>query len=139
MPRLEDGINAALSVDQTVRSFIGFPPRIFPVVIPSALTSPYPCLTFQCVATVQGSFSEYTLDNTTVRGKRVQIDSYAATYPDTKSLMEAVAVVLDGFTGQLPDGTRVLGVFKILEVDYFDTSHRIFRTSVDYTFHYTEG
>lgn len=115
-----------IGATSAITSLIGA--ALYPVLLPETTT--YPALTFQ----VTSASSDFTLDRAAVQTKRIQFDSWGSTYSDCKTLSAAVGNLLDGFSGALPDGTRVLICESSIEIDWYETNSRVYRTTNEYIF-----
>lgn len=125
---IEQGLTALVTADPGVSALIGT--CFYPVILPETPT--YPCMSYQVVS----ASSEYNLGATAERWKRIQFDAYGQAYSDCKAIVAALDTVLDGYTGTLPDGTQILGSFRVVELDLMLQYSRVFRTMVEYTFHF---
>ncbi len=105
--------------------------RLNPVLLPE--DSPLPAATYQRITTNE----LYTLEERIgVSQVRIQFDTWASVYGDAKSLMQAIADVLDNYAGTLPNGTRILGTQLVNCKDLYHASARIYHVSTDYFFQY---
>ena len=86
---LETGLRAALLADGTVSGLVGT--RVYPEVMPHDVT--YPAISYQRVSTVRTQFLTGVDDFTQVR---LQVDCWASSYADAKSLANAVKSAIDG-------------------------------------------
>lgn len=127
---IEEGVNQLLSADAALSALVGS--SIYPVLVPEQTT--WPCVSYQ----VASSVTDYTVDGAAETAKRMQFDCWGLTYASTKQVQTAVSNVLDGFTGLLPDGTVIKGAFRGVDLDAYDSGHRVFRALVEYVFHYVE-
>ena len=126
---IEQGLTTLLSNNPQLQTLIGT--CLYPVLVPEQTT--YPCLSYQAVS----ASSDYALEGSSERWKRLQFDAWGQAYADCKNVMAALDAALDGLTGALPDGTVVLGAFRGgVELDLSEPYSRTFRTMVEYTFHY---
>jgi hypothetical protein len=79
--------------------------------------------------------AEYTLMGQSGTGsRRFQIDCYGNTAAEAITLATAINAVLGGYRGTLSDSdnTIIQGCFHINTLDFFDTSLRNFRRSLEY-------
>jgi hypothetical protein len=77
----------------------------------------------------------YPLDNVErLTMRRIQIDVIASTSASVIHLANAIDAVLSGYRGTLPDpdATAVQGIFTDSMSDFFDTTARNYRRSIDY-------
>jgi len=133
---IEVGIVSLLKADATVAGLVG--PRLFPVLVPEGSmpvnAGDPPCLSYQIIS----ASAAYTLDPKELDTKRVQFDAWGVAYSDCKNVKQAVRNALDGYKGTLPDGTRVLGTFRGVEVDFWEDASRVYRVLFEYTFQFVE-
>lgn len=133
---IETGIVELISADAGIIALIGA--RIYPVLVPETVT--YPCLSYQVVSSV----SNYTIDRKEFGQKRIQFDCWSDRYLEAESLKQALRNVLDTYSGTLNDGTRVLGTFREVEIDFFEANSGvsgnpgIYRRLCEYNFQYVE-
>lgn len=127
---LEQGLTALVAADSTLASLIGT--RFYPVLVPEGTA--YPCVSYQEVSAVSG----YTFSTETTE-KRMQFDVWATSYASAKTVAKALRALLDGYTGTLTDGTKVLGSFRVLELDEYEPDTRTYRVIADYRFLYREA
>jgi len=133
---LEQGFYARVAANSGVQAIIGNPARFYPVILPESPT--YPCASYQVISDVP----EYTLDLTAgVSQKRIQVDTWsggpdAASYLDAKNAQAAIRAALEGFRGQLPDGTWVTGILVANAKDEYEQDARAYRTSTDFLVFY---
>lgn len=127
---IEDGIVALLRADATLTGLIGN--RIYAVIVPEPTV--YPCLSYQVVS----ASPEYTLDSKRCGAKRIQFDAWGTSYSDCKNVLRALSKVLELFRGLLPDGTRALLIYNVLELDQFESDGRVYRSLADYRANYIE-
>jgi hypothetical protein len=85
---------------------------------------------------VSGSV-EYGLDGTAVYERRIQFDAWAETYSEVKQIGDALATLLDGYTGTLAYGARVIGCTPGVVIDNWQDGSRIFRTTAEYQFSFS--
>ncbi len=133
---IEAGIVALLAADSGIAALVGT--RIYPVLVPE--TTAYPCLSYQVVSSVQ----QYTVDRRELGQKRIQFDCWANTYADAENLKQALRNALDVYSGTLTDGTRVLGTFREVEIDFFEANSGVsgnpgvYRRLCEYSFQFVE-
>ena len=127
---IEQGIHALLSTTPALSAIVG--PRIYPVFVPQE--AQLPCLSYQVVS---GS-SDYSVDGSSAVWKRIQFDAWGNQYADVKGIQRALQAVIDSYSGALPDGTFLLGTFRGVELDEFESDARIYRTITEYSFHFVE-
>jgi hypothetical protein len=129
MAALESGLVALLLTSSDLTDIIGN--RIYPVVVSESAT--YPCLSYQVVS----GGSQWGLDSTAVQMKRVQFDAWSQTYAQCKQIESALAAVLDGFSGDLAGGIRVISSFGDVVVDNWEDASRVYRVTLEYTIQFT--
>lgn len=133
---IEAGIVSLLNADSTVSGLIG--PRLFPVLVPEGSmpinAGDPPCLSYQVISNTP----TYTLALNEFDQKRIQFDAWAVTYASCKSVKQAVRNVLDGYTGTLSDGTRVLSALRGMEIDFWESDSRVYRVLFEYIFRFVE-
>lgn len=134
---LEEGIQQLVDANSAVQAILGNDPvRFYPTILPARPA--YPCATYQVISDIP----EYVLGGAAgIEIKRIQIDTWSggtdgASYGDTKNAMAAIRAVLDGFSGPLPDGTRVAGIFVANGRDEFEQDARAYRCSMDILVHF---
>jgi hypothetical protein len=100
---------------------------IRPVMLPSGF--PMPAMTYQIV----GGSSYPTLDGDGLQKVRMQFDCYGNSYLDATNLREKVRKFLNGFSGQLSDGTFLQFADLIQSIDFpFDSDPRQFRCGIEF-------
>ena len=121
---IEDSLYTALATDSAVAAIVGA--RIHPVVAPDGTAFPY-VLYHTVTSRRDGAMNGAG----TLRNARVQIDCYAATYAQSKSLGAAVrAAVLAA--------TAFKSVLNI-EQDLYDASTKTHRQLVEFSIWQTES
>lgn len=133
---LEVGIQNLVAADSGVQALIGNPARFYPVALPEDPS--YPCASYQVISDVPS----YTLAGPGgIEVKRIQIDTWSggtvsASYLAAKNVQAAIRAVLELFYGELPDGTRVAGIFVAHSMDLYEQDARVYRTTTDYMVHF---
>lgn len=133
---LEVGIQNLVVANAGVQALLGNPARFYPVVVPE--NPDYPCATYQVISDAPA----YLLDGSqSIEVKRIQIDTWsggptAATYSSVKAVQAAIRAVLEGFTGQLSDGTVVAVILVANSTDLYEQDARSYRTTTDYLVHF---
>jgi len=119
------GLVAYLLANTAVANIVGT--SIQPVPAPPNLAD-YPVVTYQNVSHTE----EYANDGPVcVAEERVVLDCHAVRYLDARTLALAVATALSGFSGLLPDGTKVYLIEIVNVMDGFNgASQTLYRTSV---------
>ncbi len=88
----------------------------------------YPCVTYQVASYVL----EYAGNGSIgVSQSRIIYNCFGTSYLQAASIAQALIAVLSGYTGDLPDGTRVFLIEIVnMEDSYVDDSRTIYKTSV---------
>ncbi len=120
---LPDGIVAFLLTQATITAVVNN--RIQPIPAPEDL-SQYPLITYQSPSDVSENANDGPVGVTTMR---IVFDCLAQRYLDARNLARALKLVLNGFSGTLPDGTNILLAESANLVDRFDDGSRIYCTS----------
>jgi hypothetical protein len=121
---LPEGLVAFLLNQSPITTLIG--DRIQPVPAPEDLAQ-YPLITHQSVSDVP---QDMNLDGPSgVTEMRIVLDCLAQRYVDARSLGRTVKHILNGYSGTLPDYTRIY-LMRATLVDRFDDGSRIYCTSV---------
>lgn len=136
---IEAGIQQLVAASSAVQELIGSPARFYPVLLPEDVT--WPCASYQVISDVP----EYTLQvpsalnqvRAQLSSMRLQIDSWSggptnASYATARAIDSAIRGVLDGFIGQLPDGTNAGGILIVDSRALFEQDARAYRISTDY-------
>lgn len=137
---LEAGFQQLVAADAVVQALIGNPAALYPVLIPDDIMAAqrFLCATYQVISSVPS----YTLGpGSNIEVKRIQVDTWSAgldtaSYAAAKNVQAAIRAVLELFSGQLPDGTRVAGIFVSNSTDLFEQDARAYRTTTDYMVHF---
>jgi hypothetical protein len=84
------------------------------------------------ISEIHGGASVFSMDGpANMLFSRVQFSCFGNTYAQAKTLARAVRLLLEQFTGALPDGTVVDSMYRVAELDAFEDSVSIFHTPVD--------
>ncbi len=121
---LEAGLVNLLITDATVSAIIGN--RCYPVCVPE--TAVWPCLSYSVIT----STCQYSLENSVITTKRIQLDGWSDSYLVAKQTIDAVRNVLSGFQGTLNDGTIITGAFEIMGMDLYEEYARKYRVLSEY-------
>ena len=128
---IDAGITALLAGDGGVQANLktGGAASIFDGVVPEDQAQ-YPCLAYQWV----GGLNSPGLTTAGPRRSRLQIDNWGLTKAQAVALANAVAHLLDGYTGVLSDGTNVLSAWIINPpgVDFFSGDSRFRRRMTEF-------
>lgn len=128
---LEAGLESLLRADTTFAALVGT--RIYPVQGPPSNPT-YPYVVYQ---NAPSPATAYTFEGRRLQDKTIQFDVYARTYKEGKVIFAAIEGVLSGFSGLLPDGTRVLFATQVNEMDNFDKDQRSYRSVCEYQIQYS--
>lgn len=114
--------------------------RIYHLPLPQDAT--LPAVTFQRISAVR---AQNLNDGPAGQCRcRIQIDVWASTYDETKTVMEAIRAILDGYTGVItrsvsPAQTWIIqGISLVNDLDLFEDGRRIHRGTADYIVVYLE-
>src|SRR5262249_816137 len=129
---IEAGIVSLLRADSQLSALLAG--RIFAVVLPPE-TETFPALTYQVVS----GASDWSLDRSKFDEKRIQFDAWGVRYGDCKAVLKQLGIILDGFSGALPDGTRVISAFSGVTIDNFESDGRIYRSLTEFIFQFVEA
>lgn len=113
---VEQQIRAVLAADATVAALVAA--RIHPLRLPQTVTMP--AINYQRVATAPNNDLE---GDQTHEWVRVQVDCWAATYAESKTLAAAVRVALRT--------TPVYGQL-LIELDDYDNEEKLYRVIQDF-------
>jgi len=127
---IEAGITALLQADGTLSGLIGV--RLYPVLVPEAPT--YPCLSYQMIS----GLPSYTFQGRECEQARMQFDAWSDTYGGCKTVQKALRDVLDVYSGTLTDGTKLLGAFRGIGIDFFEDVPRSYRVMREYILYFVE-
>lgn len=101
--------------------------RIYPVQLPQEFTLPaitYQLISNQRIHAIDGPIG--------VAIPRVQIDCYADTYSEVKTLADKVRITFDGFRGSIATETDIGGIYLESEQDIYSADTEIYRVSMDF-------
>lgn len=121
----EEGIYNLLATDPTITPLVSG--RVTPVILPKSPA--LPAITFFLVV----STSVVNLDATAVNTVRVEIDAWSKSYLEAKQIQAALHNLLDGWSGTLSDGTRVLEASSNDNPDFFEKDSLLYRASTTFT------
>jgi hypothetical protein len=128
---IESGLHALITADSRFAKLAS--DRLYPLLLPEAAA--LPSATYQLISSVP----EYTNDGPTRMVKaRVQIDVWSDSYATCKTLTDALRVLLDGFTGTLPNGVAVSNIIRDNSSDYIEPVSRLYRVQTDWLVIYDE-
>lgn len=132
VPYFEDEIRSAITSDATLSALVPAS-QVFPCFVRSDVV--YPCISITCV----GSSRQRNFDDSESIMKRIQIDSFAPTFPAVKALEIGLCNLFDGFRGYLVTGS----VFRVIEcvaeaiLDNWNQDSSVFRVMTTFEFTYT--
>jgi hypothetical protein len=120
----ESGLRAQLLTIDALTALIGR--RVYPLVPPEDLSG-YPCITYQVGSTTR----EYSNDSDVgLVTKRIIVNAFSPQYGEVQSIVVAIIDALSGWSGTLPDGTRVDSVRVATCSDFYESDARMFRASL---------
>ena len=120
---LTNGLVAYLLAQSSISSLVGA--NIQPPPAPEDLAS-YPCITYQSASDVSENANDGPVGVCTAR---IVFDCHALRYLDARNIALALKAVLNGYSGTLPDGTRVFLAESANLADRFEDGSRIYCTS----------
>lgn len=135
---IEDGLVALITADTRFSAIAE--DRLFPVILPETLLDPTSATPTSATYQVISAIPDYTFDGPTgMVTARVQIDTWASAYGAAKALAQAIKLILDDYTGTLPDGTHVDSARRDnVATDGFDQDARLYRVQTDFKLIYSE-
>lgn len=129
---LEQGLVTLLTGAPGVTELVS--DRIYPVQGPPDNPT-YPFITYLVAA----GNSDYAMDGTEARMKRIQFDSWSLSSLTNLQILTQLRNVLTGFVGTLPDGTIVLFAARVNEMSDFDNDSKSYRSICEYEFQFVEA
>ena len=130
---LTNGVVAYLLTQTAITAVVG--QCIQPIPAPEDL-SQYPLITYQSPSDVSENANDGPVG---VANSRIVFDCKALRYLDARNLALAVKAALNGYSGMLPDGTRVFLAESVNLVDRWEDGSRISCTAVHVLFQYKDG
>jgi len=131
-----DGLSSLLSGDPGIAAIVGTSRKdgtngVFPNVAPDEVLIPYIVYT----QTARGVILSFDGVNQ-LQSLRFQIACYGTPYRAVKNLAQAVKKVLDGYTGQLTDGSIIDNVIPNAEHDEMEPIFKatMYGVILDYSF-----
>lgn len=101
--------------------------RIYPVLLPE--NSKFPSATYQTV----GGVPLYVLAGRSgFTSMRLQVDTWAKSYAESKALAAAIVGSLDNFSGVLSDGTKVDGIQVSNTYDLYESAALLYRVFIEF-------
>ena len=130
---LTNGVVAYLLAQEPVTSTVN--QRIQPIPAPEDL-SQYPLITYQSPSDVSDNANDGPVG---VATSRIVFECKALRYLDARNLALAVKAALNGYSGTLPNGTRVFLAQSVNLVDRWEDGSRISCTAVHVLFQYKDS
>jgi hypothetical protein len=130
---LTNGVVAYLLAQEPVTSIVN--QRIQPIPAPEDL-SQYPLITYQSPSDVSDNANDGPVG---VATSRIVFECKALRYLDARNLALAVKAALNGYSGTLPNGTRVFLAESVNLVDRWEDGSRISCTAVHVLFQYKDS
>lgn len=128
---IEVGLRNRLVNDTDVNNLVST--RVYPLRLPQGYT--LPAISYQRISAER--IHEMSIGPIGWAWSRFQVDCWANSYGDVRSLAEAVRQSLDGFKGDL-DSTHVGGIYIEGERDLFEENAEIYRVTMDFLIPYKE-
>jgi hypothetical protein len=129
---LTNGVVAYLLTQTAITAIVK--QSIQPIPAPEDL-SQYPLITYQSPSDVSENANDGPLG---VATSRIVFDCKALRYLDARNLALAVKAALNGYSGTLPNGTRVFLAESVNLVDRWEDGSRISCTAVHVLFQYKD-
>lgn len=122
----EADLRTYLLADSTISNLIGT--RMYPVVLPQSPT--YPAVSYSTISAQRGHNMQAP-DG--LAAQRIQVDAWALTYAQARSLSDAIRNRIDSFRGSM-GSTKVQGIFFDTErhLNEQDGSTVFYRIETDY-------
>lgn len=127
---LPDAVVPFLTAQPSISGIVA--DRIQPIPAPEDLAQ-YPLITYQSPSDISQVGNDGPLGIATIR---IVFDCLALRYLDARNLARALKAILDGFVGELPDGTQVEVTESVNLVDGFDDGSRVYKTTVHWLAQY---
>ena len=129
---LTNGVVAYLLTQTAITAIVN--QGIQPIPAPEDL-SQYPLITYQSPSDVSDNANDGPVG---VATSRIVFDCKALRYLDARNLALAVKAALNGYSGTLPNGTRVFLAESVNLVDRWEDGSRISCTAVHVLFQYKD-
>ena len=129
---LTNGVVAYLLTQTAITAIVK--QSIQPIPAPEDL-SQYPLITYQSPSDVSDNANDGPVG---VATSRIVFDCKALRYLDARNLALAVKAALNGYSGTLPNGTRVFLAESVNLVDRWEDGSRISCTAVHVLFQYKD-
>ena len=130
---LTNGVVAYLLTQIAITAIVN--QSIQPIPAPEDL-SLYPLITYQSPSDVSDNANDGPVG---VATSRIVFDCKALRYLDARNLALAVKAALNGYSGTLPNGTRVFLAQSVNLVDRWEDGSRISCTAVHVLFQYKDS
>jgi hypothetical protein len=128
MSLVEAGLVQLLNSTPSISALVGN--KVYPVVLPNDFPlSSLPAVTYQTVS----ASTDMNLDRSALVTKRIDINVFAGRYLDAKNVQAAIAEVLTGFSGKLPNGVEVLEIVPGVQSDDYSSNAQVYRALTEYT------
>jgi hypothetical protein len=124
---IQGGIVNYLLSDTILHGLIGG--RIYPVIMPVNANT-FPVIVYSTIS----ASNAVNLDLTAVSFSRINFDCRGKSYADAKNVQARLHVLLDGYMGNLNDGTIVKFTESVSEIDLYDSQALIYRANTDFAF-----
>ena len=125
---LETGLASLLGSDPTLAGFVG--DRVTPVTMVGDCR---PAITFHLI----GGSTDPTFESSGLQKVRVQFDVWSSSYLQGAQVRDALRRFLNGFVGELADGTYIQNADLIQNLDFYEDDAREFRCGSEYYFYFT--
>ncbi|HEY1213676.1 MAG TPA: hypothetical protein VGE93_08595 [Bryobacteraceae bacterium] len=86
---------------------------------------------------VVGGESEPTFETSGMTRMRVQVDFWGGSYAEASALRHATVQFLNGWYGELPDGSYIQNIDLIQKSDGFEQESRLFRLMAEFYLFFT--
>ena len=129
---LTNGVVAYLLTQTAITAIVN--QSIQPIPAPEDL-SQYPLITYQSPSDVSDNANDGPVG---VATSRIVFDCKALRYLDARNLALVVKAAFNGYSGMLPDGTRVFLAESVNLVDRWEDGSRISCTAVHVLFQYKD-
>lgn len=121
---LSVGLYALLAGESTITDIVA--DRIEPIELSIGQTMP--ALTYKFV----GGSSSPTFATSGMQKMRTEFSCYASSQLQADTLREAIRKFLNGFSGELSDGTFLQNADLVQSVDFFDDDARQYRCAIEF-------
>lgn len=121
---IESDLFTLLTHDAAIAALVAS--RVYPVQL--AEDAALPALSYQIVSAV----GEPTMETSGLQRWRLQLDCWGDTYADASTLRQQVALLLDGYQGDLASGVRLQNAQAMQRIDFFDDMPRVYRCMIEF-------